>query len=88
VGDEEMLGRAVDNLLANVHAHTPEGTTAVVTAYDDGDCVVVEVSDDGPGVPAAPAWPNGLSVTLTVPAWQPDPWSHSPVAIGQGSRPA
>jgi len=130
LGDEEMLSRAVDNLLANVHAHTPEGTTAMVAAYDDGDRVVVEVSDDGPGVPAdrlprifdrfyragapagrpgsglglaivteiaavhdgavtaAPAWPNGLSVTLTVPAWQPDPWSHSPVAIGQSSRPA
>ena len=42
----------MDNLLANVHAHTPEGTTAVVTAYDDGDRVVVQVSDNGPGVPA------------------------------------
>ena len=52
VGDEELLCRAVDNLLANVHAHTPEGTTAVVTAHDDGDRVVVEVSDNGPGVPA------------------------------------
>ena len=52
VGDEEMLCRAVDNLLANVHTHTPEGTTAVITAYDDGGRVVVEVSDNGPGVPA------------------------------------
>jgi two-component system OmpR family sensor kinase len=42
----------VDNLLANVHTHTPEGTTAVVTAHDDGGRVVVEVSDNGPGVPA------------------------------------
>jgi len=57
VGDQEMLCRAVDNLLANVHTHTPEGTTAVVTAYadgtmNDGGRVVVEVSDNGPGVPA------------------------------------
>ena len=52
VGDEELLCRAVDNLLANVHTHTPEGTTAVVTAYEDGDSVVVEVSDNGPGVRA------------------------------------
>jgi two-component system OmpR family sensor kinase len=53
VGDREMLSRAIDNLLANVRAHTPEGTVATVTAYDDGGGrVVVEVSDNGPGVPA------------------------------------
>ncbi len=52
VGDEEMLCRAVDNLLANVHTHTPPGTTAVVRAVADGDRVVVEIADDGPGVPA------------------------------------
>ena len=52
VGDEELLCRAVDNLLANVHTHTPPGTTAMVRAYRDGDRVVVEVADDGPGVPA------------------------------------
>ena len=53
VGDREMLSRAIDNLLANVRAHTPEGTVATVTAHDDGrGRVVVEVSDNGPGVPA------------------------------------
>jgi two-component system OmpR family sensor kinase len=53
VGDREMLSRAIDNLLANVRAHTPEGTAATVTARDDGDGrVTVEVRDDGPGVPA------------------------------------
>jgi two-component system OmpR family sensor kinase len=52
VGDREMLSRAVDNLLANVRAHTPAGTVAVVTVRDHDGRVVVEVSDDGPGVPA------------------------------------
>jgi two-component system OmpR family sensor kinase len=52
VGDEELLGRAVDNLLANVRTHTPEGTVATVTASCGEGSVVVEVSDDGPGVPA------------------------------------
>jgi two-component system, OmpR family, sensor kinase len=52
-GDEEQLSRAVDNLLANVQTHTPEGTVASVTAHRDGSGrIVVEVSDDGPGVPA------------------------------------
>jgi two-component system, OmpR family, sensor kinase len=50
-GDEELLRRAVDNLLANVQAHTPDGTVATITAAGRGSRVVVEVSDDGPGVP-------------------------------------
>ena len=51
-GDEELLRRAVDNLLANVRAHTPGGTVATITAAARGGTVVVEVSDNGPGVPA------------------------------------
>jgi signal transduction histidine kinase len=50
-GDEELLRRAIDNILANVTAHTPAGSAAALTAdWRDGD-VVVEVSDNGPGVP-------------------------------------
>ena len=50
-GDEELLRQAIDNLLANVHTHTPEGTVATLTATRTGDDVTVAVSDDGPGVP-------------------------------------
>jgi two-component system, OmpR family, sensor kinase len=50
-GDGELLRRALDNLLANVHAHTPEGTVATITAARRGSQVIVEVSDTGPGVP-------------------------------------
>ena len=51
-GDQELLRRAVDNLLANIRAHTPAGTAATITAATRGGSVIIEVSDDGPGVPA------------------------------------
>ncbi len=51
-GDEELLRRAIDNILGNVTAHTPEGGTATLFASARDGQVVLEVSDDGPGVPA------------------------------------
>ena len=51
-GDEELLRRAIDNLLANVRVHTPPGTVAVITAARRGGELTVGVSDNGPGIPA------------------------------------
>jgi two-component system, OmpR family, sensor kinase len=51
VGDEELLRRAVDNLLMNVLVHTPAGAVGTVAAWEAGGHVAIEVSDDGPGVP-------------------------------------
>ena len=51
VGDEELLRRAVDNLVMNVLVHTPGDTTGTITAAPAGGHVTIEVSDDGPGVP-------------------------------------
>jgi len=50
-GDEELLRRAVDNLLVNIQTHTPVGTVAAITAARRDGGVVIEVRDDGPGVP-------------------------------------
>jgi two-component system OmpR family sensor kinase len=52
VGDEELLRRAVDNLLTNVLVHTPRDATGTITASAAPDgTITLEVSDDGPGVP-------------------------------------
>ena len=51
VGDEELLRRAVDNLLMNVFVHTPGDTVGTITASAAGGRVTIEASDDGPGVP-------------------------------------
>jgi two-component system, OmpR family, sensor kinase len=53
VGDEELLRRAVDNLLMNVLVHTPGETAGTISAAAAGEHVIIEVGDDGPGVPAA-----------------------------------
>jgi two-component system, OmpR family, sensor kinase len=51
VGDDELLRRAIDNLLMNVLVHTPGETAGMISAARVGDRVIIEVSDDGPGVP-------------------------------------
>ncbi|HEV3369328.1 MAG TPA: HAMP domain-containing sensor histidine kinase [Acidimicrobiales bacterium] len=55
LGDPARLRQVVDNLLANVRAHTPEGTTATVHVDQDGPMARVVVHDNGPGMPAEDA---------------------------------
>jgi two-component system OmpR family sensor kinase len=52
-GDEASLRQVLANLLANAHTHTPPGTHVDVRLAREGDAVVLDVSDDGPGIPAA-----------------------------------
>ncbi|QVQ50755.1 HAMP domain-containing histidine kinase [Spiractinospora alimapuensis] len=49
-GDADRLRRLLGNLLSNVSRHTPPGTSATVRIHT-GDEIVVDVSDDGPGLP-------------------------------------
>jgi len=49
-GDHDRLRQVVDNLLANVRAHTPAGTPARVRVSCNGATAVVEVADEGPGL--------------------------------------
>jgi len=49
-GDGERLRQVIDNLLANVRAHTPADAAAVVRVRQEGDSAVLEVADSGPGL--------------------------------------
>ncbi|HEU4905888.1 MAG TPA: HAMP domain-containing sensor histidine kinase, partial [Solirubrobacterales bacterium] len=51
VGNPDELHRMVLNLLDNAVRHTPPGSTIELRLRRQGDSAVVEVADDGPGVP-------------------------------------
>ena len=49
--DELLIEQVFINLLENAAKHTPPGTDISVSAWTEGNDVVVEVADDGPGIP-------------------------------------
>jgi two-component system, OmpR family, sensor kinase len=51
-GNPDELHRLVLNLLDNAARHTPAGARIDLRLRRDGESAVVEVADDGPGVPA------------------------------------
>jgi signal transduction histidine kinase len=51
-GNPDELHRMVLNLLDNAVRHTPDGTEIEVNVERDNGRAVLEVSDDGPGIPA------------------------------------
>ncbi|HUV47822.1 MAG TPA: HAMP domain-containing sensor histidine kinase [Actinomycetes bacterium] len=50
VGDPDRLRQVVSNLVANAIRHTPTGTCVTVSVNVVADDVLLEVSDDGPGM--------------------------------------
>jgi two-component system, OmpR family, sensor kinase len=51
-GNPDELHRMIRNLLENAVRHTPERATVELTARHDEDEALLEVLDDGPGIPA------------------------------------
>jgi two-component system OmpR family sensor kinase len=52
-GSADELHRMVLNLLDNAARHTPAGAAIELSLREEGGEAVVEVADDGPGIPAA-----------------------------------
>jgi two-component system OmpR family sensor kinase len=49
-GDRDRLRQVIDNLLANVRAHTPVDARLQVTLEPNGSFAILTVADSGPGL--------------------------------------
>jgi signal transduction histidine kinase len=63
VADEDLLERAVENLVRNAREAAGASGSVVVETREEGDEVVLSVEDDGPGLP--PAVEGGFRPFLT-----------------------
>jgi signal transduction histidine kinase len=52
VAARRRLGQVVSNLLANAVKFSPEGSTVLLQAHDEPEALVMEVMDEGIGIPA------------------------------------
>lgn len=51
MADPNMIDRVISNLLDNAVKYTPSGGSVTVAAHETGEGVVIEVSDNGVGIP-------------------------------------
>jgi two-component system sensor histidine kinase KdpD len=49
--DEVLIEQVLMNLLDNVVEYTPAGTSVEIAARSNADALVIEVADEGPGLP-------------------------------------
>lgn len=51
--DAQMIRRLLVNLISNAAEHTPPGTRITIRTRQEGGQAVIEVADEGPGIPDA-----------------------------------
>lgn len=51
MGDDHQLNQVIANLLANTRIHTPQGAPVLVRFQPEGDEAVIDIVDEGPGLP-------------------------------------
>lgn len=50
-GSAELLHRAIENVIRNALAHSPDGAVVAVSARSSGQTLIIDIADQGPGVP-------------------------------------
>ena len=53
LADPDLLSRAVENLVSNAIKYSPAGAEIVSPPARDEECIVIEVADQGYGIPEA-----------------------------------
>lgn len=51
IADAQRIGQVLSNLVGNAVKYAPEESTITIAARDHSDRVIIEVMDDGPGIP-------------------------------------
>lgn len=45
------MHRAIENVIRNALAHSPDGAVVAVSARSSGQTLIIDIADQGPGVP-------------------------------------
>lgn len=81
---EERLAQVLENLLDNALGFSPAGGTIVVRLRAAGEAAVIEVEDEGPGIPAAhreTIFTRFFTYRPERPSDDRDPWGHTGLGL-------